>query len=188
MKRGGPLNPKEKKTQLRKRLSQELKQLGVQRREEAQKTLLAQLPQAFPSPTSLLSFSSFRQEIDTHPLNAHLAREGRLLLPRVHQDQLQIFAVSHPESQLRRSPWGILEPDPSLCPLFAPSSLQVILVPGLGFDSHHQRLGYGKGFYDRLLASAPQAHTIGVGFHEQKLSFSLPVESWDHPLDQLALF
>lgn len=66
-----------------------------------------------------------------------------------------------------------------------PPAFDVIIVPMLGFDpSSLHRLGYGGGYYDKLLATQPQAHTIGVCFEVGKLT-NLPVEGHDVPLDEV---
>ena len=59
----------------------------------------------------IASFASFGDEIDLWPLNLKLARQGRLLLPKVSGQELIFCAVSDPKAQLEKSPWGILEPN-----------------------------------------------------------------------------
>jgi len=60
-----------------------------------------------------------------------------------------------------------------------------IIVPMLGFDPKtNHRLGFGGGFYDRLIASQPKAKTIGICFKEFALD-NLPVEPHDQRLDEL---
>ena len=60
--------------------------------------------------------------------------------------------------------------------------IDLILVPALCFDEKGHRLGYGKGYYDRLLKSHPGIFTVGVCFDECYLT-GLPVEPWDENVD-----
>jgi 5-formyltetrahydrofolate cyclo-ligase len=62
--------------------------------------------------------------------------------------------------------------------------LDVIIVPMLGFDKNLQRIGYGGGYYDRLLARYPKALKIGVCY-EQGFVAELPVEAHDVPLNMI---
>jgi 5-formyltetrahydrofolate cyclo-ligase len=66
--------------------------------------------------------------------------------------------------------------------------VDLILVPGLAFDSEYYRLGYGKGYYDRLLAETPHIPAWGVGFHEQMSPEPLPRDTWDLPVQKVLLF
>lgn len=67
------------------------------------------------------------------------------------------------------------------------NEIALILVPGLGFTASNYRIGYGKGYYDRLLASLPHCPSFGLGFKEQLVE-SLPIESTDYPVSHLYLF
>lgn len=60
----------------------------------------------------------------------------------------------------------------------------VVIVPMLGFDNSLHRLGYGGGYYDRFLASQPQARKIGVCFELGHLE-TLPVEAHDIAMDMI---
>jgi 5-formyltetrahydrofolate cyclo-ligase len=66
----------------------------------------------------------------------------------------------------------------------APPQLDAVIVPMLGFDSDLQRIGYGGGYYDRLLATEAQAKKIGVCFELGKVQH-IPSESHDIPLDSI---
>lgn len=68
----------------------------------------------------------------------------------------------------------------------APTVLKfdVIIVPMLGFDASLQRIGYGGGYYDRLLAEQPQAKKIGVCYESGKVE-QIPVEPYDISLDMI---
>jgi 5-formyltetrahydrofolate cyclo-ligase len=131
---------------------------------------------------NVLSFASFGSEINTQFLNQKLARENRLILPKIIGDELHLFHVDD-LSKLSLSNWGVPEPIPSLCR--PAEKIDTILVPGLAFDKDHFRLGYGKGHYDRLLSKI-SAVTIGVGFIEQ-LAEKLPREPHDRSVDRLLL-
>jgi 5-formyltetrahydrofolate cyclo-ligase len=84
---------------------------------------------------------------------------------------------SYVPGRLLRHHFGMLEPLPSL-PRIDPSKVDLVLVPGVAFDRDGGRLGYGGGFYDRLLPLASQAAHIGVTFAELVLS-AIPMEPWD---------
>ena len=84
------------------------------------------------------------------------------------------------DKHLRRGPMGIREPvDDDIVP---PQDVYAWIVPGLAFTRDGKRLGYGGGWYDRLLASAPKsAAKIGVAYSFQIVS-DLPAEPHDIPL------
>lgn len=81
-------------------------------------------------------------------------------------------------------PWNIAEPA-ATAPLIDPSDLNVVIVPGLGFDLHGHRLGYGAGYYDRALAQTKATTLfIAVCFREQVVPM-IPTTHRDHPLHVL---
>lgn len=83
---------------------------------------------------------------------------------------------------LEKGPWGLMEP--ALAQHFLPP-VQLLLVPGLAFDDEGHRIGYGRGFYDALLAKLPEeVFTVGVGF-EAQMHLPLPVEPHDWPVQAL---
>lgn len=129
---------------------------------------------------NVLSFASFGSEIDMWPLNQRLAEENRLVLPKVIDKELVLFQVDD-ISTLRRSKWGILEPT-----ILTPAhTINIALIPGLAFDKNHHRLGYGHGFYDRLLKTL-SCLKIGVGYKEQLVD-EIPAEAHDRKVDTLLL-
>lgn len=162
------------------------------RREEASLQLYNDLIPKLKAYRSILSFASKPDEIDLWKLNHHLSLENRLLLPKVVKEVLEIFAVEDIAKQLSLSPFSILEPMPEHCKRVSWESIECILVPGLGFDTEKKRIGYGRGHYDRFLkvmkTIAPSVVTIGIGFKEQKVSLSIPLEPHDIPVDELLFF
>jgi 5-formyltetrahydrofolate cyclo-ligase len=68
---------------------------------------------------------------------------------------------------------------------FKGNRFDLIIVPTLGFDSRLNRMGWGGGFYDRFLASQPQALKAGLCFESGFVKKGLPVESYDVPLNMV---
>lgn len=76
--------------------------------------------------------------------------------------------------------WRIVSSDKT--PMGMPPKFDAVIVPMLGFDDRLHRIGYGGGYYDRLLSAQPQAQKIGVCFETGRLEH-IPAESHDIPLD-----
>jgi len=86
-------------------------------------------------------------------------------------------------ADLRPGRFGVLEPCAG-CPVVPFSALDLVLVPGIAFDIAGNRLGRGRGFYDRMLALSPDAVSCGVGFDGQIVAL-VPVEPHDVKLHQV---
>jgi 5-formyltetrahydrofolate cyclo-ligase len=86
-------------------------------------------------------------------------------------------------ADLRPGRFGVLEPGAG-CPVVPFSALDLVLVPGIAFDIAGNRLGRGRGFYDRMLALSPDAVSCGVGFDAQIVAL-VPVEPHDVKLHQV---
>jgi 5-formyltetrahydrofolate cyclo-ligase len=95
----------------------------------------------------------FGSEIDVRPLALAALGEGKaLLLPRVNAAtrMLELFRVRDLSADIVAGPWNIPEPRQD-CRRADPRDVEWVLVPGVAFDAACGRLGYGGGFYDRLL-------------------------------------
>lgn len=121
-------------------------------------------------------------EMDPRPVMQKLEVEGaKLALPRVEDDDTMYFRLWQSGDDLDEGPYGLSEPRKS-APRIEPT---LILMPLLGFDKHGTRLGYGKGYYDRMLSGLRTEGRIfacGLAFHAQMLD-ELPAEPHDEPLD-----
>jgi len=120
----------------------------------------------------------------SEPDIAELITPG-ILLPRVAGDRLVIHRFEGSDS-LRKSTFGMLEPDPEICPLIDEQTIELAIIPGVAFDpTTGARLGRGGGFYDRLL-SAPgfRATRIGAAFDLQLVD-GLPTEPHDQRVDYI---
>lgn len=139
------------------------------------------------SARTVMMFAPVAGEPNLRPLATDILRRGRLCLPRVDWAQKRMAAAVVTDLTrdlvLRRN--NIREPVPE-CPEIAPAELDLILVPGLGFDRSGRRLGRGGGFYDRFLADpAIRATTCGILFDTQLVE-AIPAEPHDIVVNFLA--
>jgi len=114
-------------------------------------------------------------EVDTQPIFERLWREHsnvQTVVPRVDFQTMEIINLTFgPETELARNAWDIEEPTHE--EMVETKKLDMVLVPGLCFDRLGYRVGYGKGFYDRLLKRC-RYDCVRVG-----LSYFEPVERID---------
>ena len=125
------------------------------------------------------AFWPFGSEVDLRPaVTAH--PDWLWFFPRVASTQPpRLVWGSEP---LEKGHWGLLEP--ALAQHFLPP-VQLLLVPGLAYDDAGYRMGYGRGFYDALLAKLPEEIlTVGVGF-ESQMHLPVPIEPHDWPVQAL---
>ena len=177
------------KEEIRKSLLGRRRSLSQKRRHTARQALVEILYPKLKLFTKVLAFASKEEEIDLGPLNSLLAKEGRLLLPRlINTLDIRPFVVKDLERELTLHPkWKVGEPRPELCSPASLDEISCVLVPGVGFDSSYQRIGYGKGCYDRFLSKL-SCPFYGVGFKEQLVESPLPVEPHDISLTDTFLF
>jgi 5-formyltetrahydrofolate cyclo-ligase len=130
-------------------------------------------------------FRSMEHEVDTAWLIADARARGAVVaLPCVLDDHdTLVFRVAwHGERAyaLQYSAMGIEEPDAS-APTLDPAEIDVVVVPALALDASGQRLGYGRGWYDRTLPRCTRATTLAVAFDFQLLA-EIPCGSHDVPV------
>ncbi|NCF76875.1 MAG: 5-formyltetrahydrofolate cyclo-ligase [Proteobacteria bacterium] len=102
----------------------------------------------------------------------------------VEKGQMAFYPIG-PNTPIRRGRLGLQEPvvQDNDRPI-NPDTLDVALVPLLGFDDHGHRLGMGGGYYDRYFSSAEQRPWIvGIAYDIQRSKEPLPTEPWDVMLD-----
>lgn len=131
-------------------------------------------------------FASFGDEIDTHPLILEfMKRNIRVALPRVvrGEKRIELRPVDRFPEGFKSGSYGILEPDPAIhTRVLGPAEFDTIFVPGLLFTRSGWRLGYGGGYYDRLLNEEHSALTAGFCFSTQLVE-NLPHDEHDRPVD-----
>lgn len=105
--------------------------------------------------------------------------ERLILFPKV-SNEILVFSSAVSKEDFRQGAYGI--PEPISSRNMEISEIDVIFVPGIAFDPYGHRLGYGKGYYDRLIGKHPDVTFIGVCSDEFCIE-RLPVDPWDTRVD-----
>lgn len=143
--------------------------------------LLQALPQWQRAKTVLL-YHSLPDEVCTHDLVIHAHQAGKqVLLPVVVGDNLELREYQN-EGRLSEGSFHIMEPKGEAFTDFEAITLAVI--PGVAFTKKGQRLGRGKGYYDRLLPLLKKAYKVGICWPFQLVE-DIPCEPHDIPMDAI---
>lgn len=133
----------------------------------------------------IMTYVSFKNEVSTIDIINELLKMGKEIIVPIcdTKDYTLIPSRILSMDELSVSYFGIMEPkEPFIRPV-DPKDIDVILVPGLAFDRNRNRLGHGKGFYDRFLRGVKDdAIKIALAYDFQILD-SIPAEDWDIPMD-----
>ena len=137
--------------------------------------------------TSVLAYMNFGSEFGGALCAAQVLQDGKhLLLPRVNRasGELELYRVDDLETQLQQGSWGIAEPVPARCErLMELNAVEFALLPGVGYARDGARLGYGGGFYDKLLARMkPHPVLVAAAFTLQIVA-EIPQEITDVKVD-----
>lgn len=170
------------KADVRKRMREEKRMMAPWEKickSEAVMRELEQLPE-FQRSKVVLMYWSMDDEVQTHSMVERWYKDKTVLLPCVDGDILRLRQYTGPECMVAGEQFGILEPAGKEWTDL--DAVQLIVVPGVAFDEHNNRMGRGRGFYDRLLKLTPHAVKVGVAYTFQVLP-QIPVDPFDVPMD-----
>lgn len=129
----------------------------------------------------ILVYMPFRSEIDLTMLFSEV--KTHWFLPRVNDDKQTMSILSYCEvDDLHTNSWGILEPHKGADKI-EPEELDIVIMPALMADKHGYRLGYGAGFYDRLVVELREDCIKIVPVAEILFVPELAHDVWDKPAD-----
>jgi 5-formyltetrahydrofolate cyclo-ligase len=146
----------------------------------------------FRNAKTILFYASFRSEVGTIKCIDHALRLGkRIALPvidRVHK-RLRLYEIKD-ISELETNSMGIPEPVATRTRGIKLNEIDLAIIPGIGFDMAGNRLGYGAGYYDRLLAYKKK-NPVGIRGHipaialafEEQIVEKIPAEPHDIKVD-----
>ncbi len=171
------------KTQLRKSFLKQRRSFSHREWQQKSFSICQQLQSLslFKEAKTILAYFSFRQEPDLSFLYNSQQQWG---FPRCVGKSLS-WHLWHPGHRLQTGAYGIKEPALDL-PTIESQTVDLILVPTVACDRQGYRLGYGGGFYDRLLSSPQWLHipTVGIVFDFAYIP-KLPVDRWDIKLNYI---
>lgn len=121
-------------------------------------------------------YNSLESEVNTKSLINDALLEKKVLLPKIVNDKI-VFVEINKNTKYTKSKLGVMEPIGNIYL----GDIDLIIVPGVSFDKELNRLGFGKGYYDKFL-SKKDIFKIGICFENQIVS-KLPVDSDDIKMD-----
>ncbi len=133
----------------------------------------------------VMIYISVRNEVDTYELGRELLRMGKMVCaPVVDRAQRRIlpYTVNRIPDDLVDGEYSIPEPSREKGQRVDPSLIDVVVVPGVGFDPRGYRIGYGGGYYDRFLPLCSNALFVGLAYEFQIVD-KVPNEDWDIRMD-----
>ncbi|MEM7540899.1 MAG: 5-formyltetrahydrofolate cyclo-ligase [Pseudomonadota bacterium] len=130
-------------------------------------------------------YVSFNDEVETRDLIDAIVNAGRrVAIPKLEDRQTMIAVEFHGWQTLRPGRLGIPEPPGNTA---IDAEIGIAFVPGLGFDSAGNRLGYGAGYYDRWLIRNQGVRAIGLAYHCQRVT-QLEAEAHDVPMANVIFY
>lgn len=173
---------KELKKQLRRQIAQEKSRHDSTELTAKSAALLEKLEQhpKFVSARTVLLYYSLPDEVQTHDFVEKWYRKKRILLPVVIGDDLELRLYTGKQS-MQTGAYHIEEPVEKAFTAF--HEIDLAIVPGVSFDAKGNRLGRGKGYYDRLL---PRLSTYNIGIcYGFQVSENIPAEPFDRTMDEI---
>ena len=170
------------KKELRRLIAQEKRNYSVAQKTEWSSSLFQKLEDhpLFLQAHTLLLYHSLPDEVLTHEFIKRWHPYKRIVLPHGNEN-IWVTTARGITNSLQIGAFGIEEPTGSLVENL--HEIELSIIPGVAFDCSGNRLGRGKGYYDRALTKL-QSYRIGVCFQLQLLPH-IPVEATDLPMDEI---
>lgn len=170
------------KKELRKQIKNLKNQYSPEQKIEMSRPLWQELEQniLFRQARTVLLYWSMEDEVFTHDYVNKWAGEKTILLPCVKGDVLELRVFEGMESLQPGEAFGILEPVGEIFTDY--DAIDMIVVPGVAFDRQGNRLGRGRGYYDKILKETRVAKKVGICFDFQFVE-EVPVDELDVRMD-----
>ena len=170
------------KSDIRRRVKARKTMLDDTERDRAARDVFSLLEQtaAFMLADRILMYHSLPDELSTHEFIRRWAPRKHFYLPRVNGVNLDI--LPYDESRLSLGSFHIEEPTGNDTTDI--NEIELIIVPAIAFDRQGNRVGRGKGYYDRLLSDT-KATKIGVGYDFQLIEEGIDADPHDVQMDMV---
>lgn len=139
---------------------------------------------------TVMVYMDFRNEVPTGAIIEQIRSSGKRLVLPLTDKNFNIIPYEIPEAgeladYLATSSYGIAEPNPAVCIEADSESIDLVIIPGAVFDQYENRIGYGKGCYDRFLNSLPpRAFKLALAYDFQVLP-CIPSDPADVKMDKI---
>jgi 5-formyltetrahydrofolate cyclo-ligase len=136
----------------------------------------------------ILCYVSFGSEVETHALVQEALRFKKRVIVPVHDPASHDTPLSELQrfGELGANHRGVLQIQPEFRRPVDPQKIELALIPGIVFDRQGGRIGFGGGYFDRLLPKMPKAYHLGLAYSAQISTAPLPLESFDARLHAIA--
>jgi len=181
----------ELKQALRQRIIAAREKLPASERQRLSRAIIQSVCEltAYRQARTVLGYLNFGSELASELFVQQALADGkRVLLPRVNRASmhLDLYQVRDIQNDVAPGFMGIREPVAERCiKEDAPGTVDFILLPGVAFTPEGVRLGYGGGFYDKLLAHMPHRPTLVAGAFSLQVVQEIPQEITDRKVDWL---
>lgn len=175
------------KKELRKIIKNRKRQYSSRQLEELSLSVLSRLNrnEHLQRAETILMYYSLPDEVNTHVYIDQLLEQGKkILLPEVIDGENMVIREYTGKHDLKEGAFHIMEPIGSLFPEERYQEIDLAIIPGMAFDAKRNRLGRGKGYYDRFLQKIPQVYKIGICFPFQLID-EIPTEETDIKMDAI---
>ena len=137
---------------------------------------------AYQQADTVLAYIDSKGEVQTKAIIEDAWAKGKkVAVPKVHGDIMEFYLISSYE-QLEAGAFGILEPMESCEVVTNVPEKAVVLMPGVAFDRNGNRIGYGKGYYDKYFSKYPESYKIALAFSMQIVD-KIPADEFDIKAD-----
>ena len=134
----------------------------------------------FKNAKVIMSYMDFKNEVKTDKINDYIKKAGKtLVLPKVITKE-KMIAIED-EDKYIISPFGNSEPDGEEYI----GEIDLIITPGVAFDRDKNRVGFGRGYYDRFFVKHPNAKKIAIAFEKQIIDEGIETDKYDKKVDIL---
>ena len=177
------------KSSLRKEMLKKRSKLSIDERNIYSKTIANLLYETnfYKNAETIMAFINFGSEINTRYIIEDSIELGKDIVIPITVPETKELRISKllDYSELEIGHYNILTPKKEYLRYIDPSSIDLVLVPGLIFAKDGYRVGYGGGYYDRFLSKLnPNVPKIGIGFDLQ-VKERVPTDQYDIPVDYI---
>lgn len=139
----------------------------------------------FRSARTVMFYASFGSEVRTeHMIQDAIAMGKRVALPvasgKDGSHTITPYEIRQFPGDACLGAYGIMEPSEKRCRRMPAGEIDLVIVPGTAFDAKGERVGYGKGYYDRFLAKVPHAKAVGLAYDFQVMDNGCGIPRQEH--------